>query len=70
VTESGTKYATAAEAKSALDLKRPPAVMQEIEIIRLVDGVESGIKGGAPDARQVILPTKDCYRIVREVPIK
>jgi len=44
--------------------------VQVIEITKPVDGIASGIKGGSPGATQVILSTKDCYRIVEEVPIR
>jgi hypothetical protein len=66
----GQDYPSAGAAKHALDLRASPVVAQDIEITKSVQGVASGIKGGAPGTPQVILPTKDCYRIVREVPIR
>jgi hypothetical protein len=65
----GADYPNAKAAKDALDLRNPPTVIQEVEIIRDVRAVESGIKGGAQDARQLIVPP-DSYRIVSERPIR
>jgi hypothetical protein len=66
-------YGSAAEAKRALDLPKPPRYEQVVEIVDVggtVRGIRSGIANGAQDATQIALPRRDVYRIIEERPIR
>jgi len=65
----GADYPNAKAAKDALDLRNPPTVIQKVGTIRVVRAMESGFKGGAQEARELIVPP-DSYRIVSEGPIR